>query len=127
MSRIASTLEPRQKSPRVKNPKHEDQIRDLPCILCGAQAEVAHVRFGDKAYFKRDTGMGERPKDTWGLPLCPNHHRLLDESQHMQNERHWWFLQDVNPLRICCLLAVHSGDREAMLSVVRSKGHWDQT
>ncbi len=55
-------------------------------------------------YGKRPTGKGEKPTDTWVLPLCPAHHRLDNEAQHQSNEREWWGRQGIDPLSLCVAL-----------------------
>jgi hypothetical protein len=44
-----------------------DSIACLGCIICGAPAEIHHLREG--------MGMGQRAPDERAIPLCPTHHR----------------------------------------------------
>ena len=104
------------KRPRIKNEKYLDFIRDLPCVLTGAQAEAAHVRSSSLIHGKRETGKGERPDDLWAIPLCPEKHRLGKDAQHTMNEMLFWASEGVpDPFVICALLYVHfcRDDREA--------------
>ena len=51
-----------------KSAKYLKFVRNQPCIICGWKAEVHHVRQS------RNSGIGNRPNDTWALPLCRLHH-----------------------------------------------------
>lgn len=52
-----------------KSDKHLNELRSMPCSLCGAQgpSEAHHVRQGQ--------GMGQRASDFLAIPLCPDCHR----------------------------------------------------
>ena len=133
MTRLKSQGALRQKRPMIRDKKYMEYMKQLclthGCVLCGAPAERAHVRYGEvchicegKSFFwarlpdggkyergceacaltgyrfgKLPTGMSERD-DPWIVPLCPNHHRLLNDSQHGMNERIWWQAQEIDPL-----------------------------
>lgn len=77
-------------------------VRRLGCILCGAPAEAAHVRYADDMYDKGHTGLSQKPGDEWIIPLCPEHHRLNNNAQHRGNEYRWWKSVGVDPLLYCC-------------------------
>ena len=70
-------------------------VSEKPCIICGAEAEVAHIRMSDAKYNKVNGR-----KDQWVIPLCPGHHRLYPDAQHNSGERIWWDRQGIDPLEI---------------------------
>ncbi len=91
-------------------------VRSLGCLLCGAPAEAAHVRYGAwQKYGKAHSGMGKKPHDMWTVPLCANHHRLTNESQHSRNEKEWWAEKGVDPLAFCVLIRSAYPDANAVL------------
>lgn len=47
--------------------RHLAAVAALGCLVCGAHAEVHHVRSG--------CGVGQRASHFKVLPLCPGHHR----------------------------------------------------
>src|SRR4051812_116248 len=64
------TVTLRQREPRVKDNKHLDYIRSLPCCICGGiDTEAAHIRTASLEHGKQHTGMGEKPSDKWAVPL----------------------------------------------------------
>jgi hypothetical protein len=77
-------------------------IRELPCLICGddTATEAAHIRYADLAAGKRSTGMGEKPDDAFVVPLCGGCHR----QQHTTNERKWWALNGVDPVKVALAL-----------------------
>jgi hypothetical protein len=116
------------------------------CVLCWAPAERAHIRMAEVCapcqidawdykeftcgaacsacndtgyrFGKLPTGMSERD-DPWIVPLCPNHHRLLNESQHGMNERIWWQAQEIDPLALCKRLQEAYDPDNSALSIER--------
>jgi len=122
----------RQKQPVIKDPGYMEYMKQLclvhGCVLCGAPAERAHIRMGEVCegcengitwenrepykcpycngtgyrFGKLPTGMSERD-DPWCLPVCPNHHRLLNDAQHPSglSERTWWAEKGIDPLALC--------------------------
>jgi hypothetical protein len=92
----------RQRQPRKKDPRFLAWLRTMPCLLCGdnVSVEACHVRKGDLARDKRQTGAGEKPDDRWALPMCGTHHRY---SHHM-GEPAFWTLVGVDPLEVCQVL-----------------------
>jgi hypothetical protein len=44
------------------------KVADLGCLICGAPAEIHHIRTGQ--------GMGQRASNFLVIPLCEFHHRL---------------------------------------------------
>lgn len=105
-----------KKRPREKDGKHLDFIRGLPCVITGKRpVEAAHIRMGDPAYAKRETGMGERPSDCWVLPL----HADLHREQHAGSERLFWARHGLDPMRIALALHHNTGDDEQAAVILR--------
>jgi hypothetical protein len=105
--------------PRVKNHKHLDFIRSLPCVIChkAGISEAAHIRFSEIRHGKRAVGAGEKPDDRWVLPLCAEHHR----EQHSTSESLWWKTQGIDPHVVAALLYSHSAadDQRGALAVIQ--------
>lgn len=65
---------------KAKARVHMGRVAGVGCILCKhlgygeSRAEVHHIRTG--------TGAGRRAPDTETIPLCPQHHRLGNDSLH---------------------------------------------
>ncbi len=85
----------RSKRERKHFPEYIALIRQCPCLICGAQAEAAHVRMSSAEY-KKLNGRD----DHFVVPLCPGHHRLYPDAQHTMGERQFWTLQGIDPLKI---------------------------
>jgi len=94
----------RQRQPRVKDKKHLDYIRSLPCCIptCGdnTTTEAAHLRTSNIGLGKDDHGWG-RPNDEWALPLCGRHHR---EQHDFGNELKWWASKGIDPFWLAMTL-----------------------
>lgn len=101
-----------------RSPKHLNLIRQLPCILSGRPAEVAHVSFSDLTRDKPHRGKGQRAGDKWTVPLCPELHRLNTGCQHSMNEFKWWDQFSVDPLTVAAELWEVSGDHYEMSCVI---------
>ncbi len=95
-------MTPRQRMPRVKDNKHLDYIRSLPCCICGEDTtvEAAHIRTGSLEHEKPITGRAEKPSDKWTVPLCGKHHR----EQHGMNEMDFWKCHGLNPFVLAMTL-----------------------
>lgn len=104
------------KHPRIKNDRHLDFIRQLPCVCCGnpIQTEAAHIRTGNLFYGKRSTGGAEKPSDMWALPLCNQHHT----KQHQGNEMLFWVRHGINPFVLALTLFAFSGDTDTAEQVI---------
>jgi hypothetical protein len=87
----------RQREPRIKDNKHLDFIRSLPCCI---DTEAAHIRTASLEHGKQHTGMAEKPSDKWALPLCNRHHR----EQHSMNEMDFWKCHGINPFILAMTL-----------------------
>lgn len=123
---------PRQIFPRLdktatRSKKHREpdefgkfirNIRDCPCLICGAQAEAAHLRMSDARY-KKLNGRSHR----WITPLCPQHHRLGRDSQHGDlGESGWWQFQQIDPLPIAQALWDARNNLEKMIQISLNRG-----
>lgn len=123
MSRVpyhpdAFSLSHGQKRPRETAAAHLNFIRELPCLLCGADSEAAHIRYGSLNHGKPGSGASEKPSDKYTVPLCPQHHRLETNSQHGSgDEKGWWKQHGIDPIVISALLWQVSGDHTAGLEI----------
>lgn len=104
----------------MKNNKHLDYIRSLPCVVCGdnTTTEAAHVRMSELSLAKRYTGKSEKPSDCWTLPLCGKHHR----EQHHMGEAAFWEKYEINPFVVCMALYVCSGEFLAGEQIIKHRG-----
>lgn len=109
------------KRPRVENKLHLQFIRNLPCCCCGdnTTTEAAHIRTGNLAYGKRNTGGAEKPDDAWTVPLCGQHHR----EQHTKSEDAFWASYGINPYVLAMSLYLRSGDYEMAITILERQGY----
>lgn len=107
----AFSLSSGRKRPRQEKKDHLKFIRKLPCCICGTHknVEAAHIRMGSQQFGKRETGMQEKPDDSWTIPLCAWHHRL----QHEFGEETFWKMHKINPFILALALWRASGDEAA--------------
>lgn len=85
----------RSRRERKHFPDYLALIRQLPCLICGARAEAAHLRYSSAEY-----GKVNGRDDKWVTPLCPGHHRLYPDAQHQNGEFEWWQSHGIDPLKI---------------------------
>lgn len=106
----------RQRQPRQHDEPHLAFVRSLPCAICGdnTTTEAAHIRSGNLAYGKEQTGMQQKPHDRWAVPLCGTCHR----DQHKQNEWRFWRDIGINPWTLALTLHSISGDHEAAVTAI---------
>lgn len=105
-----------QRRPRVKETKHLDNIRQLPCVVClRFGVEAAHLRTVCRKYGKRETGKGEKPSDRWTLPLCSEHHRR----QHAVAELDFFNAHGIDPFGTALALWAADGDIQLMTQIVQ--------
>ena len=84
----------RQKEPRVRDEKHLNYVRSLPCCICGrSDVDAAHIRTASLEHGKRGLGLQEKASDCWAVPLCRFHH----SEQHSMNEMAFWKRYGLNP------------------------------
>ena len=107
---------------RIRSEAHARFIRQLPCVVCLArglfndvQTEFTHIRFADAALAKPESGQGIKPDDYWTLPQCSRHHR---EQTNFGDEREWWRLVGVDPLKLALRLWSVTGDYDAATKIV---------
>jgi len=62
-------------------------LSEYGCVVCGLPAEIHHL-LGIKY-----SGMGQKAKDEYTIPLCPNHHRGKD-GIHQIGVKTWEFMFD---------------------------------
>lgn len=94
-------MELRQRDPRVRDEKHLNYIRSLPCCICGnINTEAAHIRTSNLNLGKRYTGKSEKPSDKWTVPLCNKHHR----EQHEGQELAFWKKYGIDPFMLALTL-----------------------
>jgi hypothetical protein len=105
----------RSRREQTKFPAFLNLIRQCPCVICGAQAEAAHVRMSSAKY-----GKSNGRSDSWCLPLCPGHHRLFPDAQHNSGEEKWWTERGIDPLEIAQRLWDAQPDLEAMTLICLS-------
>lgn len=70
-----------------KDPAYLEWLHNFPCVVCvslnvpqSSQTEAAHV--GPR-------GMSQKCPDRQALPLCADHHRLSQFSQHSMGKLFW--------------------------------------
>lgn len=88
---------------------------DTPTVPCD-ECDMTGYRFS-----KRPTGMSEKPDDNpWTIPLCPLHHRLGQNSQHLSgNERRFYQVMNIDVLALCVELQKAYPDAEAGEQIIR--------
>lgn len=105
-----SVTRTKQRKPRQKDDTHLRWVRSLPSLVPGSgHVEAAHIRYADPRYFKRETGMGEKPDDRWVVPLCAEEHRR----QHAMNEQDYWIAAGIDPVFVAAMLWNNTGNDEA--------------
>lgn len=112
-----SRIEKNQK----KFPEYRQRIRDCGCIICGREAQCAHLRFSDAAYGKVNPGVGSKPHDKFSLPLCQWHHLDAPDAQHKQNEQDFWASYGIEPLEVAERLWASRDDPEEMKKIVATR------
>ena len=104
----------RSKREQKHFPSYLNLIRQCPCLICGQQAEAAHVRMSSSKYAKTNGR-----NDKWVVPLCPGHHRLYPNAQHNSGEQSWWDAMCIDPLEIALHLWTRRDVLEAMQALCR--------
>lgn len=102
----------RSKREQKHFPAYLAKIRQCQCVICGAQAEAAHLRMSSAAH-----GKANGRHDEWCLPLCAWHHRLAPDAQHNSGEAAWWSRQEMDPLDIAQRLWAARDDLEQMQKI----------
>ena len=101
---------------RAKHEAHLRYIRSLPCCICGdnTATEAAHVRMTDRRVGKINPGMGQKPDDSWTVPLCGHHHR----DQHLIEEAEFWGTFQIDPIFLALALWQATGDHETGCRII---------
>lgn len=113
----AFSLDPSsRKTKRIEDRRHLDFIRQLPSIISGAYGcEACHIRSGSALHRKKHTGAGQRPDDSWTLPMTPAEHR----AQHaMGDELKWWRQHEIDPFEVAIKLYEVTGDLSAGTAII---------
>jgi hypothetical protein len=120
-ARIARTVVRSVREPREgMSTSYLKDIRSLPCIVCGRQAEHAHhlMRVG----MEGDRGMGRKNSDRWCLPLCAEHHdERFPDSIHRAfpgGEEAWLAWKQIDGRGLAVVLWSHRGAVESMRRVI---------
>jgi hypothetical protein len=113
-------LRSRSKRPRQEMREHLNFIRGLRCLVCPSRnwlkIQAAHIRTPSPAYGKRSTGLGEKPSDTFVLPLCVNHHA----EQHQGSELAFWARYGIaDPFAVALALFAATGDDERAELIIK--------
>lgn len=119
----AFSLSPgKKKRPRERLIGHLDWIRKRPCLVCLTHAKIhaAHLRSAYPQFGKRETGIGEKPDDSWTVPLCSEHHTDGPDAQHKGNEMEFWAHHGINPFMVALALFRASGDDDAGDLIIQS-------
>jgi hypothetical protein len=104
----------RFRRPRRRSDLHLKWLRTLPCAICGKQGGIhaAHLRTASPRHGKLATGIGQKPDDSWAIPLCAEHHILGEAAQHQDQELVFWKRHGIDPFVLALVLWQASGDDE---------------
>lgn len=95
------------RTPRVKNDRHRQFIKQLPCICCLVEGleiqadDPMHLRDGSRLHGKEPAGGGQTSDDRWTLPGCRPHH---NDEIHMGNEGAFWRRFGIDPFLLALVL-----------------------
>jgi hypothetical protein len=68
-----------KKPPTAEERRHMERVAQMPCLVCGGQAEVHHVT-------GQATRIGRLPRRHDRVtPICPRHHRLTAPGGHRES------------------------------------------
>jgi hypothetical protein len=103
---------------RERSESHLRFIRRLPCVCCGTSpVEAAHIRRNDPRYGKFQA-IGQKPPDSFVVPLCVRHHREGPAAQHGMGETDFWRRNGIDPEPLALALW-DTTDPEKALRMVR--------
>lgn len=106
-----------KRRPREHDKDHLKFVSGLPCLLTGKRpVDVAHIRYSDERYGKRETGKSEKPHDKYVVPLC----RAKHDEQHAMNEREFWAKHRIDPVQVALALWANTGDDETCETILRA-------
>lgn len=109
-------------APRIDDPKHVGFLHQLVCVICGRHGDlhVHHLRRGKTRRGQYKAG------DNEGLPLCPCHHNIGDESLHGQerfgvSEMEYFRQHGIeDPVALATELYLRSGDYETCMAAIEA-------
>ena len=93
------------RTPRVKNDRHRQFIKQLPCICCLVEGleiqadDPMHLRDGSRLHGKEPAGGGQTSDDRWTLPGCRPHH-----DEEGGNEGAFWRRFGIDPFLLALVL-----------------------
>jgi hypothetical protein len=110
----------RFRRPRRRSDLHLKWIRTLPCVICGKHGGIhaAHLRAASPRHGKLATGIGQKPDDSWTVPLCAEHHILDEAAQHQDQELAFWRQHEIEPFVLALALWRASGDDELAFLII---------
>jgi hypothetical protein len=77
---------------RIRDKDHVRYVAKQPCLICERKpADAHHLRFAQLQ------ALGRKVSDEFTVPLCRGHHR---EVHRASNERAWWKVVRVDPIRV---------------------------
>ena len=116
-----SRLKP-MRTPRVKNDRHRQFIKSLPCICCLVEGlelqadDPMHIRSGSDLHGKEAAGGGQTSDDRWTLPGCRGHH---NGQHHLGNELAFWRQFGIDPFLLALALWGLTGNYYGAVQVLR--------
>ena len=117
-----SRLKPKR-TPRVKNDRHRQFVKQLPCICClierGAEIQAddpMHIRSGSDLHGKDWAGGAQTSDDRWTLPGCRPHH---NEQHAAGDELRFWARWGVDPHLLALVLWGLTGNHHEAVLVLR--------
>lgn len=117
------------RTPRVKNDRHRQFIKSLPCICCLVEGveiladDPMHLRAGSALHGKEPTGGGQTADDRWTLPGCRPHHNAQNHANPGSagnRELGFWQAWGIDPFLLCLVLWGVTGDHHAAVQVLRA-------
>ena len=84
----------RFRSKKVRNQKHLNRVRQLPCLVCSSppQNHAHHIQFAEQR------GFGQKVGDQWVVPLCAVCHHKLHTAK--EGEKLFWVFEGVDGLKV---------------------------
>ncbi|WP_068318988.1 hypothetical protein [Polycladidibacter hongkongensis] len=101
----------------VKDRSYLSWLHTLPCVVSGREGDgvqAAHLRAGNLAYAKPQSGGQQKPDDYWCLPLFHTEHT----KQHSMNEEAYWQRVGIDPWDLCCRLRMAFPNEEKARAII---------
>jgi hypothetical protein len=100
---VLTIAEPR----RYRNKEHLRFVAQQPCLVCGRKpSDPHHLRF------MQPRALGWKVSDEFVAPLCRIHHRAV---HRVSDERAWWKLAGIDPVKVARKLWRNSRQNESTL------------